>query len=152
MTHFENPIPATDAIILYANGKKEGIVLIERGNEPYGLALPGGFAEKWISYEDNVIKEVKEETNLEFVLESPEHPLCVHSHPRRDPRAHITSTFYVGRGSGTLRAGDDARDARLYTIDEIISLLGKNAFAFRSHERALKDYLTREGHLRRESA
>ncbi|MFH1917241.1 MAG: NUDIX hydrolase [Nanoarchaeota archaeon] len=141
------PYIATDAIIRYSNGKSEGIVFIERKNQPYGLALPGGFAEYGLTLEENVRKEAKEETNLEFDIENPEHPLCVHSQPNRDPRAHIISVFYIGRGEGLLQAGDDAAKARVYGIDEVIDILGKRIFAFRSHERAITEYLTREGYL-----
>src|SRR3989339_1687096 len=106
-----NPFPATDIIIEYNDGLKEGIVLIARRNPPYGLALPGGFAEWGLSLEENAIKEAKEETGLEVILESPTKPLCVRSDPSRDPRSHIISITYVGKGYGELLAGDDAKDA-----------------------------------------
>jgi ADP-ribose pyrophosphatase YjhB (NUDIX family) len=142
-----NPFPATDIIIDYFDGQKQGIVLIERENEPHGLAIPGGFAEYGISLEDNAIKEAKEETNLDIELLNPEHPLCVHSGPDRDPRAHIFSITYIAKGHGILRAGDDAKrhSARVYSIPELSDLVTNHAseFAFFDHTRALKEYLTR---------
>ena len=39
---FRNPIPTVD-IIIELQG--EGIVLIERENEPHGWALPGGYVD-----------------------------------------------------------------------------------------------------------
>ncbi|MFH1072665.1 MAG: NUDIX domain-containing protein [Nanoarchaeota archaeon] len=142
------PFTATDAIIAYNDGSKPGLVLIERKNFPYGLALPGGFAEYGLTFEENVIKEVMEETGLEFIIDNPEHPLCVHSSPQRDPRAHICSLTYVGKGTGVLRGRDDAKSAACYPIPAVISLLGRNVFAFPDHELALEEYLIQEGYLK----
>jgi ADP-ribose pyrophosphatase YjhB (NUDIX family) len=146
---FRNPFPATDIIIEYAADNKRGIVLIDRKNIPYGLALPGGFAEYGLSLEENAIKEAKEETGLEVIIENPEHPLCVHSKPGRDPRAHIISITYIAKGYGQLMPDEkeDAKEAILYTIPELKKLIKEESrFAFRSHIRAIEEYLA----LRRE--
>ena len=143
---FRNPIPTTDIIIEYSNGEKEGIVLITRKNPPYGIAIPGGFAEYGISLEENAVKEAREETGLEIILESPERPLCVHSSPERDPRKHILSIAYVARGYGRLMAGDDAASARLYSIDEVVELVKNDALAF-DHGRILEKYFAHRGVL-----
>lgn len=141
---YRNPIPTTDIIIEYTDGKKSGIVLITRKNPPYGIAIPGGFAEWGLSLEENAAKEAMEETGLEIMLESPEKPLCVHSHPSRDPRSHILSVTYVAKGTGKLNAGDDAASARLYSIDEVVDLIRRNALAF-DHGKALRKYLEHRG-------
>lgn len=138
--HFRNPYPTTDIIIEYDDGRKSGIVLIERKNPPYGRAIPGGFAEWGISLEDNARKEAMEETGLDILLETPEQPFCVHSNPSRDPRAHIISITYIAKGQGTLRAGDDAKDARLYSLDEVADMVKRDALAF-DHSRILQKYL-----------
>ena len=52
---YRNPVPTTDLIIEYQMLKKKGIVLIERLNFPFGLAIPGGFAEWGISLEENAV-------------------------------------------------------------------------------------------------
>jgi ADP-ribose pyrophosphatase YjhB (NUDIX family) len=143
---YSGPMLTTDIVIEHENCEKEGIVLITRKNFPRGIALPGGFAEKGITLEENAIKEAKEETNLNVVLETPERPLCVHSHPDRDPRAHIATVVYVAQGYGTLRSGDDAKTAGLYTVDEVKSLLGRNEFAFYDHERIIQKYLRYRGY------
>ena len=142
---YRNPIPTTDIVIEYNNGDKDGIVLITRKNPPHGIALPGGFAELGISLEENAAKEAKEETGLEVILESPESPLCVHSDPLRDPRAHMISVTYVAKGYGELRAGDDAKTATLYTINEVRDLLGQGQIVF-DHERILIKYLEHRGY------
>lgn len=142
----KGPIAATDIIIEYSNGRKDGIILIMRKYSPYGIALPGGFAEYGLSYEGNAVKEAKEETGLNVELENPEHPLCVYSDPKRDPRGHITSLTYTAKGYGVLKSGDDAKSAALYSIDELIIALEKETFAFNDHKRALHEYLKFRGY------
>lgn len=135
---FKNPYPATDIIIEY----QDGVVLIERKNKPHGLALPGGFAEYGLSLEENAVKEAKEETGLDVEIINPEHPLCVHSNPKRDPRAHIISMTYIAKGSGKLEAGDDAKNAIVVPDKDLHLFVMREQFAFNSHKRALNDYLT----------
>ncbi len=141
---YRNPIPTTDIIIEYCDGRKEGIILITRKNPPYGIALPGGFAELGISLEDNAMKEAKEETGLEVILQNPEQPLCVHSNPDRDPRYHMISIAYVAKGIGILQAGDDAASAKLYSIPEVKNLVKENKLAF-DHARIIGKYLAYRG-------
>jgi 8-oxo-dGTP diphosphatase len=147
---YRNPFPTTDIIIEYRDGIKEGIVLITRKNPPYGIAIPGGFAEWGICLEDNARKEAMEETGLEIILENPGRPY-VYSNPDRDPRGHmISNTFYakglwVAEGHGSLRAGDDAKTVALYSIDEVIELVRNNGLAF-DHGRILRDYLLNRGY------
>lgn len=144
-TEERQPYYATDIIIEYNDGCKEGIVLITRKNKPHGLALPGGFTIYGLTLEENAQKEAKEETGLETVIKTPEHPLTVHSNPLRDPRAHVVSITYIAGGKGILRAGDDAKTAALYSLPEVIGLLGKKKFAFPDHERIIVKYLQEKG-------
>ncbi|HIG98722.1 TPA: adenylyltransferase/cytidyltransferase family protein [Candidatus Woesearchaeota archaeon] len=113
-----NPVPTTDAVIEY-NG---GIVLITRKNPPYGIAIPGGFAEGGLRLEENVRKEAMEETGLAFIAKGRQ-PMAIFDDPGRDPRGHIISIAYAGRGYGELVAGDDAAGARVYSIEEIKRLI-----------------------------
>src|SRR3989344_75213 len=140
----KTPYSAVDIIIKY----NYGLVLIERSNVPLGLALPGGVADYGLSYEQNAVKEAREETGLEVRIETPEHPLCVYSSPDRDQRAHIATHVYTAVGRGMLKAGSDAKRARVYTLGEVINLLGKNKFAFPDHERSLAEYLRMEGNVK----
>ena len=145
MPQFKHPIPATDIIIEYNDGLTDGIVLITRKYPPYGVALPGGLAEYGISLEENACKEAWEETGLEVIIENPQKPLCVHSDPERDPRAHLFTVVYVGKGYGHLQAGDDAKTATLFSIDEVKNLLGTGQIAF-DHEEIIEKYLGHRGY------
>ncbi|MFH1637087.1 MAG: NUDIX hydrolase [Candidatus Woesearchaeota archaeon] len=144
---YRKPFLATDIIIEYNDGQKEGIILITRKNPPHGIAIPGGFAEYGLSLEENALKEAREETGLGIILENPENPFCVHSNPDRDPRSHVISVVYIARGQGELCAGDDAKTATLYTIEELLGLLGSGELVF-DHERILLKYLEFRGHIK----
>ncbi len=139
---YNNPVPATDAIIEY----NSGIVLVTRKNPPHGLALPGGFAEAGLTLKENARKEVFEETGLVFVSKG-QMPFGLFDDPERDPRGHVISVTYSGRGYGRLKPGDDAAGARVYSIGEIRHLaIGGSidglALQF-DHAKILSEYLAR---------
>jgi 8-oxo-dGTP diphosphatase len=108
----EGPYLTVDGIVSFDNG----IVLIERSNPPLGWALPGGFVDHGETVEEAVVREIKEETGLDF---QDIRLAAVISSPDRDPRFHTVSVVFVGRGEGVLRAGDDAQGAQVYRIDEL---------------------------------
>ena len=138
---YRNPFPTTDLLLEYDNGTKKGLVLIERKNPPYGWALPGGFAEWGISLGENAIKEGLEETGLEVrLIDSEERPFCVKSAPERDPRGHMISIAYRATGYGILKAGDDAKNARICDDDELRRLVKNNGLAF-DHGEIVQKYL-----------
>lgn len=150
---YRNPSLATDIIIEYDDGNKQGIVLIERRNPPYGLALPGGFHEFGLSAEQNARKEAREETNLELILlDDPNQPFMVRSDHWRDPRYHVVSIVYRAKGVGKLEAGSDAKGVDIYTIPEVKGLIHEGRLAF-DHDETLLAYLQDAGHFmdRRES-
>ncbi|MCO6010294.1 NUDIX domain-containing protein [Actinoallomurus purpureus] len=106
------------AIVHDAEGR---LLLIRRGQPPgEGMwSLPGGRAEAGESDADAVVREVAEETGL-----------------RVDPGPLVGSVDRAGPGGvtydirdyratvtdGVLRAGDDARDARWVTAEELSAL------------------------------
>lgn len=114
MTHkgLLGPYVTVDGIVEY----QDGLVVIERTNPPLGYALPGGFVDYNESVEDAVVREIKEETNLDF---KDIRLLTVSSEPDRDPRFHTVSVVFCGRGEGELCAGDDAAKAHVYKFDEL---------------------------------
>ena len=128
----KNPIPTVDIIIeIKRDDGKEGIILIERKNPPYGWALPGGFVDYGESLEEAAIREAKEETSLDIELIEQFH---TYSEPRRDPRFHTISTVFIAHASGKPAPKDDAKNIEIFTEEEINFPL-----AF-DHLRILKDY------------
>ncbi|MEO2154107.1 MAG: NUDIX hydrolase [Aquificota bacterium] len=114
----KTPYLAVDGItkVFDSDGNFKGIVLIERKNPPVGLAIPGGFVEVGETVEEAVVREIKEEINLDFEIE---HLLGVFSKPDRDPRFHVVSVVFVGRAVGEPKASSDAKVAKIYKLEEI---------------------------------
>lgn len=122
------PVPTVDIIIEIKNG----IVLVERKNPPFGWALPGGFAEAGDSLEKNAVREAKEETSLAiYGLRQ----LHTYSDPKRDPRMHTVSTIFIAKARGRLKAASDARKVMIVDPSRI-----KVKLAF-DHAKIIKDYL-----------
>jgi len=130
---YGGPYVTVDAII-EING---GVVFIERSNPPFGLALPGGFVDFGESLEESVVRETKEETNLNFVQFRQFH---TYSHPRRDPRFHTISTVFIGKGKGRPKFGDDAKGLKIVKYDDLLNL----EYAF-DHKEIIKEYLEKKG-------
>lgn len=126
----QGPFTTVDAIIETGGG----IVVIERSNPPFGFALPGGFVDYGESLEEAVIREAKEETNLDLVAPKQFH---TYSDPSRDPRFHTIGTVFIAQAKGNPKAGDDAAGLKLVKIKD----LEKLEFAF-DHKKIIQDYLS----------
>jgi ADP-ribose pyrophosphatase YjhB (NUDIX family) len=117
MEKYKNPIPTADIIIeILRDDGKQGIILIERKNPPFGWAIPGGFVDYGETLEQTAVREAKEETSLEIRLE---HQMFTYSDPNRDPRKHTISTVFIATAEGEPIAGDDAKKIGIFTEDEI---------------------------------
>lgn len=125
--HYKNPVPTVDAIVEMG----EGVLLIKRKNPPYGWALPGGFVDYGETLEEAIKREVREESNLEIEDLRQFH---TYSAPDRDPRCHTISTVFIARGKGSPKAGDDAKEVRVFFEENL-----PQDMAF-DHGEILKDY------------
>lgn len=130
------PLLAADIIIELIDKPGRPIVLIERMNEPFGWAIPGGFVDVGETVEDAARREMQEEVGLEVTITG---LLGVYSRPDRDPRGHTVTVIYTGESTGDPVAADDAADVGIFTRQNLPKPL-----AF-DHAEVLADYFGRRG-------
>jgi len=113
------PIVGVGAIIIH-NGK---ILLEKRKNDPGKgkWSVPGGLVELGENIEETVLREVKEETNLE--VENPQH-VDVVTHISLDKNGKIKYHFViidylVKLKRGTLKAASDAEKLQWVPFDKV---------------------------------
>ena len=127
--YYNNPTPAAGVILI----EEASVLLVQRKYDPRaGLwTLPAGFMEAQEDAAACAVRETGEETNLEVEVVR---LFNVYS-ALDDPRASVVLILYiVKRLSGELRCGDDASDARFFTLDAL-----PDDIAFTAHRRALAD-------------
>lgn len=127
------PFLTVDGIVEY----KGGIVLVKRKNPPLGWALPGGFVDYQESLEKAVVREVKEETNLNFEKIK---QFRAYSKNKRDPRFHTVSVVFSGKGRGLLAAASDALQAEVFKTEGRKKLKGLPPDIAFDHKDILRDF------------
>lgn len=128
---YRNPAPTVDIVIELVDRPHRPIILIERLNEPYGWALPGGFVDYGESVETAAVREAQEEVGLAITLLE---QFQVYSDPDRDPRQHTLSVVFLATAIGQPRSGDDAKGAQVFHLWELPQNLCFD------HDRILQDY------------
>lgn len=131
------PYPPTfvtvDAVVV----KSGHILLIQRKHRPgKGLwALPGGFLNQKETLQEGMIRELREETRLKVpvpVLVGNIKAVQVFDHPQRSLRGRtITHAHLINLGVGELpevRANDDAKEAKWFSISEITDRMADQLF------------------------
>lgn len=116
--------------------EKGNIVLIKRKFPPFlgFYALPGGFRERREKPIKALVREVKEETNLDIKIVE---KIGVYDGEGRDPRGTVHSTAYkciITGDISLMKSGDDSKDVDLIPI----KLLKKMKLAF-DHNKIIKD-------------
>lgn len=134
--HFIYP-PRLAADVIVYNFKNE-VLLIERKNEPYGWAIPGGFLDYGEKVEDAAVRELSEETGIKLSVEDIT-LLEIYSDPKRDKRGHTVTAVYYGFSDEKPVASDDAKNAAFYTHENL-----PEQIAF-DHRDVLKDFFKKRG-------
>lgn len=128
---YDNPLPVVSAVV---PNKKREILLVLRDRDPYAgqWCLPSGFVELNESIEKAIIRELKEETGIKGkVLRL----LDTNSRYNEVYGDLIWVTFEVKKSSGTVKPGDDARDAKFFPVNDLPKL------PFHANRRAVKRYI-----------
>ncbi len=114
------PVPGVGIAIV---SDREVLLVQKRGGPFSGLwGVPGGKIEYGETRVQAAHREVLEETGLEIELGS---PIWIGEaiEPGADPGWHFTLVDFVARPiGGDLQAGDDAADARWFTLDDMRKL------------------------------
>lgn len=134
---YPRPTVTADIVVFRKSRNAAEVLLIKRGHEPFlGMwACPGGFIDMDETPEDAALRELKEETGLSGIEILQFHTYgAVH----RDPRHRTIAITYAGileNNNAEVRGGDDASDARWFSIHNIPGL------AF-DHNQILNDAIT----------
>ncbi|MDX1994256.1 MAG: GNAT family N-acetyltransferase [bacterium] len=128
--HYVNPVPGVGLLIEVAGG----LVLIQRRNPPHRgeWTLPSGFVEADESAEEAALREAEEETGLKVeIIEL----AGINSFPEGPPVSGIMIFYRMRPVGGTLRAGDDAMEARVFQAEHLPLL------PFRTHREIVAEWL-----------
>lgn len=113
------------------------IVLVQRNIEPHkgGWCLPGGYVNTREDPRDAAVREFKEETGLDIVIEKPIH-VC-----NPDPTVHNKVViFFMGRVSGgEVKTSDETSNVVFRDVDGILPKL-----CFSSHQDVLDRFVANE--------
>src|SRR3990172_1445904 len=114
----DRPALTVDVVIFRLAGGQLQTLLVRRAGPPYKnrWAIPGGFVRADEGLEDAARRELFEETGLGDVYLD---QLYTFGSPKRDPRGRVVSVVYfalIGGEERTLKAGDDAADARWHPM------------------------------------
>jgi 8-oxo-dGTP diphosphatase len=137
---YEYPRPSytVDAAIVAKADRK--LLLILRKHDPFAgkWAFPGGFMDMDETPEEAIVRELEEETNIKGVaLEQ----FKTYGALGRDPRGRTISTLFLGFVEHSTdviaKGGDDAAEARWFSLDEVPDLAFDHGVIFKE----LEDYL-----------
>ena len=123
VSKYERPSVTADVVIFTMDEDAElNVLLIKRAGHPYKdhWAIPGGFLEAGKeSIEETASRELFEETGIKVSDGIDLRQLITVGSPDRDPRTHVVSVVYtalVPKGLLNIKAGDDAKEAKLFKI------------------------------------
>lgn len=150
---YEHPHPAVtvDVALFTMMAGRLAVVLVRRAAWPHAgkWALPGGFVGIDESLKRAAWRELREETGLKAgSLEQ----LGAFGRPDRDPRERVITVVYIALAAAErleLRAGSDAKEVRLFRVDELPELAFDHARIVQLATGRLRERLDTEAVARR---
>lgn len=136
---YPHPAVTTDCVIFGFDGSDLKVLLIERGIEPFKgkWALPGGFLKMDETAHEGALRELEEETGMNNAYIRQFHTF---TEPGRDPRERvITIAHYALVRLQEVKGGDDAAQARWFTMDEIPPLAFDHDRILRMAQKMLRE-------------
>lgn len=121
------PILQDGAAIILRNEKNEILMQSRADRDKWGL--PGGCQELGETFEETVIREVKEETNLEIKKEKLKLVAVVsgksryNTYPNGDEVYNNTILYTTNEYKGILKYDTESKDMRFFNIDKLPSNL-----------------------------
>ncbi|MFN2462694.1 MAG: NUDIX domain-containing protein [Candidatus Dormibacteria bacterium] len=142
-THFALTV---DIVLLTVRQGRLSVLLVRRRSDPFGgdWALPGGFVDPGEDIEAAATRELAEETGLDQLPDGIHlEQLRTYGKPGRDPRGRTVSVAHLGllADQPSVKAGDDAADARFWPIEDLAGDDGPT-LAF-DHDEILRDGVER---------
>lgn len=135
---YPHPSVTTDCVIFGFDGSDLNVLLVRRGGEPYKdyWALPGGFIKMDENADTGARRELKEETGLDAAYMKQFHAF---TEPNRDPRERvITIAYYALVKMQDVVGGDDAAEARWFTIGNVPQLAFDHDLILRTAQQELR--------------
>ncbi len=128
---YENPVPVVAGVILNTQGK---ILLIKRGVEPCigSWTLPSGFIEINEKPDECIIREIKEETNLDCRIKN---LLGAYQQKGWRYKSVIVLAYLLDILRGEPKAGDDAVDIQYFSYEHLPDI------PFQSHRVIIEDVI-----------
>ena len=109
------------AIIL----NNEGQILLQNSTIVNRWMLPGGCQELGETFEETIIREVKEETNLDVninelnLINIVSGPIRKHKYPNGDIVFNNTVLYEIKNYTGVLKATDESKELKFFDLNEI---------------------------------
>ena len=115
--HFTDPKVGV-GVLVQQEGK---ILLVRRTMKPEigKWSIPAGYLDHGEDPEETAVRETLEETNLQVEITG---LLDVYHNPPQEGGASIFILYHARLLGGRLQAGDDADDARFFTLDQLPEL------------------------------
>jgi NAD+ diphosphatase len=113
-TNWDNPAPVATALLL----KQGKVVLVKANTRDNRWGLPSGFIEKEENAEQGLIREVKEETNLEARIVG-----WLGTYPIYNGRKRILLIAYEAVADGVSAAGDEITEIEEQEPEAALRLL-----------------------------